>query len=81
MINNINNNRIKVVIFRCDKCGKEDTLVAYHHAFGWYCKDCLTKIRDGVDTVIKAIDMRAQQINEEAGIDPHSPDDGNNNNQ
>lgn len=81
MINNINNNRIKVVIFRCDKCGKEDTLVAYHHAFGWYCKDCLTKIRDGVDTVIEAIDLRAKQINEEVGINPESPDDGDNNNQ
>lgn len=25
---------IKVVCFTCDKCGKKNTLVAYHHSFG-----------------------------------------------
>ena len=75
------NNRIKVVLFHCDKCSKQNTLVAYHRAFGWYCKECLTKIRDGLNTAIEAIDLRAKQINEEVGINPESPDDGDNDNQ
>lgn len=79
MINNINNNRIKVVLFRCDKCLKENTLVAYHHTFGWYCKECLTKIRDGLNITIEAIDMRTKQINDEMGINPEAPEDGDNN--
>ena len=75
------NNRIKIVLFTCDKCHSKDKLVAYHRAFGWYCKECLIKIRDGLNTAIEAIDLRAKQINDEVGIDPHSPEDGDNDNQ
>ena len=28
------NNRIKIVLFTCDKCHSKDKLVAYHRAFG-----------------------------------------------
>lgn len=80
MINNINNNQtIKVVLFTCDKCHSKDKLVAYHRAFGWYCKECLTKIRNGLNTTIEAIDMRTKQINDEVGINPEAPEDGDDN--
>lgn len=67
-------NDIKVVLFTCDKCHKEDTLVAYNHKWGWYCKDCLAKIRDGLNETIAKIDMCATQINNTLGVDIKNPE-------
>lgn len=64
---------IKVVIFECDKCHKQNVLVAYHHAFGWYCRDCLANIRDRLNETIQAIDDKAIEINNNLGIDPTQP--------
>lgn len=60
---------IKVVLFRCDRCSKDNTLVAYHRSFGWYCKDCLTDIRDRLTETINRIDICASDINKQLGID------------
>lgn len=34
MIVNPNPNRTKVVMWKCDKCGRDHILVAYHRSFG-----------------------------------------------
>lgn len=58
------NRRAKVVLWKCDKCGQENVLVAYHHKFGWYCEDCLTKIRDNLNHSIDTIQMTRSHVNE-----------------
>ena len=55
---------VKVVIWNCDKCGKKNTLVAYHHKYGWYCEDCLIEIRDKMDHCIEAVEMKKKIVNE-----------------
>lgn len=66
---------IKVVLFKCDKCHKENTLVAYHHNFGWYCKDCLSVVRNRLNDVIDKINICATQINQQFGINLSEPED------
>ena len=54
---------VKVVIWNCDKCGKHNTLVAYHHKYGWYCEDCLIAIRDKMNESIESIETIKRAIN------------------
>lgn len=74
----MSNQTIKVVLFTCDKCHSKDKLVAYHPSFGWYCRDCLTIIRDRLNETIDKIDMCATQVNHSLGIDPAHPNNNDN---
>ena len=56
---------MKIVLWNCDKCGKQNTLVAYHHTYGWYCEDCLKAIRDKMDKAIDAVESTKQFVNEQ----------------
>lgn len=65
-VNNFNKdvNKTKVALWNCDKCGKTNTLCAYHNKFGWYCKECLTRIRDLMNVKLERINEYEKLITE-----------------